>query len=188
MAGRAQGNLAGLWAGAGSGSAHQEPLPFSLQTTRRRKSSTASATVRPPASSPLPGLCCSCHSCCCKPHDGVRHSRPEGRNWAQEAGAATLTCPGVPPKAPILGATPTIRTSCHPAASKRVSIRGFNPKEVSRPGGAIPALKPKKQAVQTRALRTALWEPSWKESGSHGGCRARKRRPSQRAGTPGRTD
>lgn len=53
--------------------------------------------------------------------------------------AATPTCPGGPPEAPAQGTTPATRTSCHPAASKRVSIRGFNPKEVSRPGSATPA-------------------------------------------------
>lgn len=139
MPGRAQGNLAGLRAGAGSGSAHWETSPFTLQTTRRCRSSIALVTVQPPASSHWPGLYCSCHSCCCKPRDGVRHSQPKDRNWAQEAGTATLTCPGVPPEAPALGTTPTTRTSCHPAASKRVSIRGFNPKKVSRPGSTIPA-------------------------------------------------
>lgn len=122
---------------ASSGAAHLGTLALPLQTTRRHRFYTASAIVLPPASSHLPGPCCSCHSCCCKPSEGVCHTRPKDWNWAEEAGAGTLTCLGVPPEAPVLGTTPTTCTSCHPAASKLVSIKGFNPKEV---GSAIPGL------------------------------------------------
>uniref|UniRef100_F6WFS0 Ephrin-A1 n=1 Tax=Equus caballus TaxID=9796 RepID=F6WFS0_HORSE len=90
LPGRGWRNLVGLRASASSGATHLGGLcPLILQMTRRCRFYIALVTVPPPASSHLPGLCCSCHSCCCKPRDGVNHIWPKDWNWAEEAGAGT---------------------------------------------------------------------------------------------------
>lgn len=71
----------------------------SQQMTQRCRFYIASVTALPPASSHLPGLCCSCHFCCCKPTDGVRPIWLKDWNWAEGAGTGTLTCPGALPEA-----------------------------------------------------------------------------------------
>lgn len=101
-------------------------------------------------------------------------------NWAEERDRHSKPVLGPLSEPPSLGTTPTTGTSCHLAASKRVSIKGFNWKEANQPSSAIPtftsegwrnkwrqsfptipAFKPKKQAVQTWSLK-AQWELSWK--------------------------
>lgn len=96
---RGRGNLAGLRASANRGAAHLGGLcPLTLQMTQRCRFYIALVTVPPPASSHSPGLCCSCHSCCCKPYEGVCCVHCKNWNWAEGAGQASLTCLGPLPK------------------------------------------------------------------------------------------
>lgn len=176
--------------------------------TPRCRFCTASVTALPPASSPSPGLRCSCPSCCCRPSDLGRRVSPEDRNRAEEAEAGTPHLSWGP--APVLGTTPTKCTSCHPAASKRVSIKGFNPPEVGKPGSAIPASpsegrtkrdspypavpaltpKPKQTKLCSHGLLgSTRWELSWKGPGSCGRTRNLAKMPlPRRARMPGRTE
>lgn len=109
----------------------------------------------------------------------------------------------VPPEAPALGATPATRTSCHPAASKRVSIRGFNPKEVSRPGSATSAGRTKTwgqpfpchPCPEAKETSCAVMDAQNSAVGAElegvrvtRWTRRSERRPCPRAGTPGQTD
>lgn len=63
------------------------------QMTQRCRFYIASVTAPPPASSHLPGLCCSCHSCCCKPLEVVCYIWLKDWNWAEEAEADTPHLP-----------------------------------------------------------------------------------------------
>lgn len=123
LPGRGWGNRAELRARASSRATHLGGFrPLILQMTQRYRSYTASGTALPPASSHLPGLCCFCRSCCCKPREDIGHTWPEDLELGRGGRMGTLTCSGTPPTAPVLlGTIPTTCTSCHPAASKRVS-------------------------------------------------------------------